>query len=137
MGDSEHPRSPKKASRKRFFTILRIGGTVAIVAYVLLGVGMGLLQQDPELPPGEVDCDYRTELIRDRLVSYMDRSNQAPPRDPEADEKFSTLLRKTRTACAVENPELAGKLDRIEKIFDEQQVRRRDQDAAREVLLAL
>lgn len=137
MGNSEHPRSPKKASRKRFFTILRIGGTVAIVAYVFLGVGMGLFQQDPELPSGEVDCDYRIELIRDRLVSYMDRSTQAPPRDPAADEKFSTLLRKTRAACAVEHPDLVGKLDRIEEIFIEHQERRRTQDAAREELLAL
>ncbi len=137
MGDSNHPKRREKSRRKRAYTVVRIGGTVAIVAYVFMGVGGGLIQQDPDLPADEVDCEYRTHLIRDRLVSYMDRSTQAPPRDPKADAKFSTLLRKTRAACAAENPDLVRKLDRIERIFDEHQARRRDDDAAREELLAL
>lgn len=89
------------------------------------------------MSPDEVQCEYRVTLIRDRLVSHMDRSTQAPPRDPEADEKFSNLLRKTRTACAAENPDLDDKLEAIERIFSEHQDRRRLHDAAREELLAL
>lgn len=105
--------------------------------YVFIGVGVGLAQQDPNLPAEEVDCEYRVKLIRDRLVSHMDRSSQAPPRDPEADTKFSTLLRKTRAACAATDPDLVNKLDAIERIFEEQQVRRSAEQTAREELLAL
>jgi hypothetical protein len=99
-------------------------------------VGLGLAQQDPDLPDDEIDCDYRVRLMRDRLLSHMDRSSQAPPRGA-AEQKFSTLLRKTRTACADQAPDLAAEIDSIEQIFEEHQARRRDEEAAREVLLAL
>lgn len=137
MGDSQQHKQPNRPRRRRVFTFLRIGGTVAILVYVFVGVGIGLVQQDPFLPADDVQCEYRVTLIRDRLVSQLDRSTQAPPRDPEADAKFSNLLRKTRAACAAENPDLGRKLDSLERIFSEHQDRRRLHDAARKELLAL
>ena len=93
MGDSKQPKQYNTPRRRRVFTFLRIGGTVAILVYVFVGVGIGLVQQNPDLPADDVQCEYRVTLIRDRLVSHMDRSTQAPPRDPEADAKFFNLYK--------------------------------------------
>lgn len=109
---------------------------MALVAITLGGILQGLIQGTPGLEPERIDCEYRAELIRERTLSFFDRSSQAPPRDPATEHQFRTLLRETREACATKNPELLDRLSRFELLFEEHQARRTTEATAREELLA-
>lgn len=107
-------------------------GTAGVIAYGALGVAQGLAQQSPTLPPGEIDCGYRVNLLRDRVVAMTERSPHQRADDPQ-DEIVSNLIRETRAACAsrgdVANTlrldEIAGRLrDHLELRSREDQVRR-------------
>ncbi|MCA9680716.1 MAG: hypothetical protein KC457_00855 [Myxococcales bacterium] len=104
---------------------------------------IGLWQQLSGLSADQTDCEYRTELMRERLMALMDRPistswRSEPGRvDLEAHDDFANLLRETHAACDDASPELAQKLDRIDEIFDRDRERRKDAAAARAELSAL
>ncbi len=112
--------------------------SVVAVAYAAFGIFVGLAQQDLAPRPALVACDYRVELIRDRLISLHERP-PSPTGEGAASSTsdFSTLLRETRALCAGSDPAVLRKLARIEVLyreFDERSVRHAD---ARQELLAL
>lgn len=107
-------------------------------------MAQGLWQQTLTLSNDQTDCNYRVELMRERLLALMDQSPS--PRwlgaDPtkanlEAHDDFANLLRETHAACDDASPELAQKLERIEAIHARERDRREDAAAARAELIAL
>lgn len=115
-----------------------VATSVVAVAWAAFGIFVGLAHQDLAPRPEVVACDYRVELIRDRLVSLHDRppTPGAGTSQPFGHE-FSNLLRETRAICAGSDPAVLRKLARIEVLyseFDERTTRHAD---ARQELLAL
>lgn len=111
--------------------------SVVAVAYAAVGIFVGLAQQDLAPRPAIVACDYRVELIRDRLISLHERPPSPGEGTVSSTSDFSTLLRETRALCAGTDPAVLRKLARIEVLyreFDERSVRLAD---ARQELLAL
>lgn len=108
-----------------------------LIAFALWGVALGLWQQAPSLSNDQADCTYRVELMRERLLTLMDRSPSRADVGSEAEDDFATLLRETHAACADASPELAHTLERITTHFDRERERRRQAAKARAELSAL
>lgn len=123
--------------RARLGAWAQLGGTSILVGYVLITAGYGLRQQTAGLPAEAVDCGYRAQLLHHRLVSFLDRSDNAPSRAHDADFQFSTLLRETRDSCSGASPELVDRLDHLESSFKNYQLGRQRSAEARNQLLAL
>ena len=124
---------PVSARRDRIVTAIWVATSVVGVSWAAFGIFVGLAHQGLAPEPAVVACDYRVELIRDRLVSLHER----PPSPGEGPKDFSTLLRETRALCAGSDPAVLRKLARIEVLyreFDERFIRHAD---ARQELLAL
>jgi hypothetical protein len=112
--------------------------SVAAVVYVFAGVYVGLTLQRDDLDPSKARCDYRVELVRDRLVTLLDQTRPpGHPRTTEAGERFSTLLHETRAICSAQDSEIGRKIDRISVIFDAYLDRSRREDQDRQELLGL
>jgi hypothetical protein len=132
----EHSRpltQPVSARRDRIVTAIWVATSVVAVAYAAIGIFVGLAHQDLAPRPALVACDYRVELIRDRLISLHERL--PPPGEGPAD--FSNLLRETRAICAGSDPAVLRKLARIEVLYREFDERFDRQADARQELLAL
>lgn len=106
--------------------------SVVAVTYAAIGIFVGLAQQDLAPRPATVACDYRVELIRDRLISLHER-----PPSAEGASDFSNLLRETRAICAGSDPVVLRKLARIEVLYSEFEGRSNRHADARQELLAL
>ncbi|MEE9386510.1 MAG: hypothetical protein V3V08_24095 [Nannocystaceae bacterium] len=130
--DQSHP--PR---RGRFATWVQVCGTILLVGYVLIAAGGGLRQQLRSSSHSTIDCDYRVQLLRGRLVSHLDRPQTAPSRSQDAGREFSTLLRETRDFCVDSASGLVDKLDRIKALHDRHQLHGQRDAEARQELLAL
>ncbi len=109
----------------------------AAIAITWAGVGIyaGLAQQDLARRWADVVCEYRVELVRDRLINLLE---QAPGHfSTPAGAKFSNLLRETRAICAGSDPATLRKLGRIEALHGDFDDRSRRHADARQELLAL
>jgi hypothetical protein len=97
-------------------------------------VVLGLAQQAAKLPAEQIDCAYRVQLLRDRLVALTERSARFDAPDPQ-DDAVSNLIRETRQACASRHPETIGALDAIAvRLREHLELRTRDAEARRELL---
>jgi hypothetical protein len=110
-----------------------VATSVVAVSWAAFGIFVGLAHQDLAPRPAQVACDYRVDLIRDRLVSLHER----PPSPGEGATDFSNLLRETRALCAGSDPAILKKLTRIETLYSELDERSHRQADARQELLAL
>ena len=117
---------------QRLFLWSRILGTGLLITFSLWGVVAGLRQQVLGLPPESIDCPYRIQILRDRLLNSMERSRLSAG----SGTAFTQLLRETRAACT-SNPALQHKLEVIERIANEQETARRRAEVARDELRAL
>ncbi len=109
--------------------------SVAAISYAAIGIYTGLAQQDLAGRSATIVCEYRVELIRDRLINFF---QQAPDRrTPSAGANFSNLLRETRAVCAGSDPETLRKLGRIEALHHDDDERFQRHANARQELLAL
>lgn len=113
----------------------QIVGAVGAIGYGVTGIAMGLSQQRSGLPPDEIDCAYRTELLRARVVALVERSLQQSLQDPQ-DHVVSTLIRETQAACAANDDETARRLDQVASTLERHLDRRRREAEDRRVLLA-
>jgi hypothetical protein len=112
---------------------VRAVGLIGVIFYGIAGAFTGLLQQRVGLPPDQIDCDYRVELLADRVVALTERSPQQSLRDPQDDVVF-TLIRETQTACADDDAQSA-RLQLIgERLREHQRVRAQEAEARRELL---
>ncbi len=112
--------------------------SVAAAVYVISGVYVGLAQERVGLSRTEARCDYRVELVRDRLVTLLQQSR--PPGHPSAiaaGERLSTLLHETQAMCSAQDSEIGRKIDRISAIFDAYVDRSRRDEENRQELLGL
>ncbi|MCA9634518.1 MAG: hypothetical protein KC420_00600 [Myxococcales bacterium] len=106
--------------------------------YVFSGVYVGLAQQRPGHSPASIRCDYRVELVRDRLVLLLEQATRpGHPRRTAAGERFSTLLHETRALCSAQDSEIERKIDRLSAIFDAYLDRSQREANARQELLGL
>ncbi|MCA9649639.1 MAG: hypothetical protein H6712_06620 [Myxococcales bacterium] len=80
---------------------MQVTGSVAAILWGVTGVAMGLAQQRSGLAPGEVDCEYRVQLIRDRVVAMTQRSHRFRDGDPQ-DDVVLNLIRETQAACTAD-----------------------------------
>lgn len=119
-------------SAKRTFFQIRILGAVLVVGFVLTGALTGLRQQIPGLDSEDIDCDFRTEILRERLLNTMER-----PVGARTEAAFANLLRETTAACADQDPELKHKLETIQGIAEENDAWRRRSAEARATLRSL
>lgn len=124
---------PVSARRDRIVTAIWVATSVVAVAYAAVGIFVGLAQQDLAPRPAVVACDYRVELIRDRLISLHER----PSSPGEGASDFSNLLRETRAICAGSDPAVLRKLARIEALYSDLEGRSNRHAVARQELLAL
>lgn len=115
---------------------MRIVGAVGAIVYGVTGIALGIAQQRPGLPPDEIDCAYREELLRARVVALIERSLQQTLQDPQ-DNVVSTLIRETQAACAAKDAESARRLEELEAVLHRHLQRRRREAEDRRALLAL
>lgn len=109
-------------------------GTLAVILYGIGGIYTGIAQQQLGLPPGEIDCAYRVELLRDRVAALTQRSPQQSLRDPQ-DDVVSTLIRETQAACATKDAQSARELETIaSKLREHLRLRAREAEARRDLL---
>lgn len=115
--------------------VIRVVTAVASVLWTTIGIFTGLAHQDLARRPATVVCEYRVELVRDRLNTLL---SQAPDRfNATAGVKLSNLLRETRAICAGTDPETLRKLARIEALHGDYDDRSRRHADARQELFAL
>jgi hypothetical protein len=108
-------------------------GLIGVILYGIAGALTGLAQQRRGLGTDQIDCDYRVELLRDRVVALTERSPQHSLRDPQ-DDVVSTLIRETQTACADDDAQSA-RLQLIgERLREHQRLRAREAEARRELV---
>lgn len=124
--------------RDRILTAAWVAVSVAATFYAVIGIYVGLAQQDLTARSGALVCEYRFDLVRDRLVSLFD---QKPLRWADHEElaaaDLSNLLRETRALCAGSDSDLGRRLDRLlalQREFLDRSSRHAD---ARRELLAL
>ncbi len=91
---------------------VRLIGALAAVLYGVVGVAVGVAQQQPGLAASEIDCEYRVRLIRDRVVALTQRAPSFREGDPQ-DDVVSNLIRETSAACSADAASLQT-LERIE-----------------------
>ncbi len=93
-------------------TWVRLTVSLAAVFYGVVGVALGVAQQQPGLAASEVDCSYRVRLIRDRVVALTLRAPSFREGDPQ-DDVVTNLIRETQAACSADAASLQS-LERIE-----------------------
>lgn len=97
----------------RFSSWVRLIGALVAIFYGVVGIALGIAQQQPGLATGEVDCGYRARLIRDRVVALTLRSPSFREGDPQ-DDVVSNLIRETQAACSADAA-IVHELDEIEQ----------------------
>lgn len=112
-----------------------VASSVVAITWAAVGIYQGLATQDPARHSAAGACEYRVELVRDRLINLFE---QAPGQvSGPTGAKFTNLLRETRALCAGGDPDTLRKLGRIEALhndFDDMSSRTAD---ARQELFAL
>lgn len=93
---------------------MRIVGLSGMTAYLVAGGYAGISQQRTGLSDGAIDCDYRVELLRDRIVAAVERPRHNA-HDLAGDEVVSTLLRETQAACAHRSTPLRRNLEALDR----------------------
>ena len=114
---------------------VRLVGALIAILYGVVGVYGGLAQQRSGLAPSEIDCGYRTRLIRDRVVALTERSLPQSAGDPQPD-VVSQLIRETLAACS-DDATSVRRLESIEAHLAAHVERRARDVRARHDLLAL
>lgn len=119
----------------RLLSWVRLVGALVAILYGVVGIYGGLAQQRSDLAPSEIDCGYRTRLIRDRVVALTERSPAQSVGDPQPD-VVSNLIRETLAACS-EDAERVRQLESIEAHLQAHVERRTREAEARHELLAI
>lgn len=115
--------------------MVRVATAVVSILWATIGIFTGLAHQDLARRSATMVCEYRVELIRDRLLTLF---SQAPDRfSATAGASFSNLLRETRAICAGTDPGTLRKLGRIEALHGDYDDRSRRHADARQELFAL
>jgi hypothetical protein len=124
---------PSPPGRFGPLTWVHIVLSVAGVLYGVVGVYVGAIQMTAGLPQDEINCAYRVQLLRDRVIDHMKGPR---PRSPKVDEITSTLLRETQAACSTGHPDLAPRIDSLDAQFRAHRERSLRDIQARQELLA-
>ena len=112
-----------------------VASSVVAITWAAVGIYQGLAMQDSARQPAAGFCEYRVELVRDRLINLLE---QAPGQvTAPTGAKFSNLLRETRAICAGTDPATLHKLGRIEVLYRDFDERSRRHADARQELFAL
>ncbi len=119
----------------RFLSWARLVGAIFAILYGAVGVSLGLSQQQRGLAPGEIDCAYRVELLRDRVVALTERSPVNRRGDPQVD-VVSNSIRETLAACS-EDEHATRRLQAIGTHLSQHAERTAGDEEARRELLAL
>lgn len=114
---------------------MRIVGTVGIILYGFAAVYTGIAQQRLGLRADAIDCAYRVQLLRDRMVALLERSHRLAGGDPQ-EHVISNLLRETRAACAADDAHTA-QLEEFERRLEAFRRHRALEAEAADALLAL
>jgi hypothetical protein len=146
----ETPRALSKAAparRDRVLTILWVAVSVAAISYAVFGIYQGLAQQGLVGRPATVVCEYRFDLVRDRLAAMFDqaqRGSDAAATDINSSEHYAppgadltNLFRETFALCAGSDPAYQRRLDRMFALYSEFTERSQRHADARRELLAL
>ena len=131
---SELPRPARTVGRKLWLTVRLVALTGAIL-WGVASTGYGVHQQRVGLAPGAIDCSYRADLLRDRIVAVLEQPHL---RAPDADTTvLATLLRETLAACAATAPpDVRHRLERLSALYLEATATRSRLDAIRQELFA-
>ena len=116
--------------------MLWVVAAVAAIFYAVVGIYSGLAHQDIVARPATIVCEYRIDLLRDRLVALFDQRPQRwADQDASATADLSNLLRETQALCAGSDTDLGPRIDRLIALHREFADRgRRHADARRELL---
>ena len=113
---------------------MRVAILVLALLWGVFSTVWGVRQQREGLPPDAIDCSYRVELLRDRVVAVMDQLH-LQDLDGTRD-SLTHLLRETQAACAAKDQRLARRLEQIRARYDLYLASVDRVDAARQELLA-
>jgi hypothetical protein len=119
---------------RRLLPWVQLVGALVAILYGVVGVYGGLAQQRSGLAPSEIDCGYRTRLIRDRVIALTERSPAHSADDPQPD-VVSKLIRETLAACS-DDAESVRRLESIDAHLHAHVERRALDIQARHELLA-
>lgn len=159
----ETPRALSKAAparRDRVLTILWVAVSVAAIFYAVIGIYQGLAQQGLVGRPATVVCEYRFDLVRDRLAAMFDQAQRAsdaaatdsdspgptrplaarasgPEHDAPPGADLTNLFRETFALCAGSDPAYQRRLARMFALYSEFTERSQRHADARRELLAL
>ena len=112
-----------------------VASSVVAISWAAFGIYQGLATQDPARQLATGFCEYRVELVRDRLINLLE---QAPGQvTAPTGAKFTNLLRETRALCAGGDPDTLRKLGRIEALHNDFDDRSSRTAKARQELFAL
>lgn len=135
LGHSRPLTQSASARRERIAIAIWVATAVAAILWATVGIYAGLAHQDLVGRPANMVCEYRMDLVRDRLVNLLE---QPPDRlSSSVGAKFSNLLRETRAICAGTDPATLHKLGRIEVLYRDFDARSQRHADARQELLAL
>ena len=119
----------------RFLSWARSVGAVFAILSGVVGVSIGLSQQRRGLAPSEIDCDYRVELLRDRVIALTERSPITRRGDPQV-HVVTNSIRETLAACS-DNERASSRLETIGTHLSQHLQRSAGDEEARRELLAL
>lgn len=104
------------SSPRRFFRgvdrIFRVIGSPLLALYLFVGALTGLRQQSLELQADEIDCEYRAELIEDRLSALQTYRPQSHFLFSKQD-SLTPLIEQTLAACARANSPATPRLKHL------------------------
>jgi hypothetical protein len=90
-------------------------GIIGAIIFGMAAIYAGIAQQRVGLDDAKIDCRYRVQLLRDRVIALTNQSLQSWLRDQDDQpEVVSTLIRETQVACATRDPQSANELQRLE-----------------------
>lgn len=126
---------PARNVGRRLWLALRLVALTVAILWGVASTGYGVHQQRVGLAPEAIDCSYRADLLRDRIVAVLDKPRfHAPDADTTV---LTTLLRETLAACAeTAPPDVRERLERLAALHLEASATRMRTDAIRQEIIA-
>ena len=137
MGDSQLLTNATRPPRlSEGLDWIRLTALVGVILWGVVGAVLGVAEQRAGLQAVAIDCGYRVQLLRDRVVALMDSPPAALRRD-RSDDQVSTLLRETQAACSSKDERLAKRLRDLSLHLQRFRERQHHDEQAIKELLAL
>lgn len=104
------------SSPRRFLSgvdrIFRVFGSPLLALYLFVGALTGLRQQSTDLPADQIDCEYRAELIEERILALQTYRPQSHSFFSKQD-SLTPLIEQSLATCALANSPATPRLEQL------------------------